>query len=95
MFSPLMTAELPTYDGASTYTQAYATENGIGLTKMRTNYRGKGGPVHSQDRCSGRVSYQANRVAYQPVKENTERQSGSAQTPCEYTVMIQYLARGV
>ena len=32
---------------------------------------------------------------YQPVQENRKRQSGSAQTACEYAVRIQYLARGV
>ena len=69
MFSPLMTAEFPTYDEAFAYTQAYVIENGIGLTKKRTNYREKGGPVRNQDLCCDRGSYQANRVAYQVVKE--------------------------
>ena len=64
MFSPLMTAEFPIYDEAFAYTQAYAIENGIGLTKKRTNYREKGGPVRNQDLCRDRGSYQANRVAY-------------------------------
>ena len=69
MFSPLITAEFPTYDEAFGYTQAYAIENGIGLAKKRTNYREKGGPVRNQDLCCDRGSYQANRVAYQPAKE--------------------------
>ena len=95
MFSPPMTAEFPTYDEAFAYTQAYAIENGIGLTKKRTNYRERGGPARNQDLCCDRVPYQASCVAYQPVKQNREHQSGSAQTACEYTVRIQYLARGV
>ena len=95
MFSPLMAAEFPTYDQAFEYTQAYAIEDGIGLTKKHTNFRQKGGPVRNQDLCFDRGSYQANRVAYQPVKENRKRPSGSAQTACEYAVRIQYLARGV
>ena len=95
MFSPLMTAEFQTYDEAFAYTQAYALKNGIGLTKKRTNYREQGGPVCSQDLCCGRGSYQANLVAYQPVKDNRKRQSGSAQTSYEYTVWIQYPAKGV
>ena len=49
MFSPLMTAEFPTYDQAFAYTQAYAIEDGVGLTKKHTNYREKGGPVRNQD----------------------------------------------
>ena len=77
------------------YTQAYAIEDGIGLTKKHTNFRQKGGPVRNQDLCFDRGSYQANRVAYQPVKENRKRPSGSAQTACEYAVRIRYLARGV
>ena len=36
-----MTAELPTFNEAFAYSQAYAIENGIGLTKKRTNYREK------------------------------------------------------
>ena len=95
MFSPLMTAEFPTYNQAFAYTQAYAIEDGIGLTKKHTNYRERGGPVRKQDLCCDRGSYQANRVAYQLAKENRKRQSGSAQTACEYTFRIQYLARGV
>ena len=75
-------------DEAFAHTQAYAIENGIGLTKKRTNYLEKGGPVRHQDLCCDRRSYQANRVAYQPVKENRKRQRGSAQTACEYTVRI-------
>ena len=84
----------PKYDEAFAYTQAYAMENGISLTKKRTNYREKGGPVRKQDLCYDRGSYQANRVAYQPVKENRKRQRGS-QTACEHTVRIQYIAKGV
>ena len=93
MFSPLVTVEFPTYDEAFACTQAYAIEKGIGLTKKRTNYQEKGGPVRNQDLCCDRGSYQANHVAYQPVKENRKRQCGSAQTACEYTVRIQYIAK--
>ena len=93
MFSPLVTVEFPTYDEAFAYTQAYAIEKGIGLMKKRTNYQEKGGPVRNQDLCCDRGSYQANHVAYQPVKENRKRQCGSAQTTCVYTVRIQYIAK--
>ena len=86
MFSPLMTAEFPTYDEAFAYTQAYTIENGISLMKKRTNYRERGGPVRNQVLCCDRGSYHANRAAYQPLKENRKRQRGSAQTACEYTV---------
>ena len=81
MFSPLTTADFPTYDEALAYTQAYAIENGIGLTKKRTNYREKGGPVRNQDLCCDRGSYLANRVAYQPVKENRKRQYLPSDSP--------------
>ena len=47
MFSPLVTAEFPTYDEAFAYTKSYAIENGIDLTKKRTNYREKGGLVRN------------------------------------------------
>ena len=63
--------------------------------EKRTNYWEKGGPVRNPDLCCDRRSNQTNRVAYQPVKENRQRQTGSAQTACEYTVRIQYLERGV
>ena len=36
MFSPLVTAEFPTYDEAFAHTQAYAIENGIGLRSAQT-----------------------------------------------------------
>ena len=46
--------------------------------KKRTNYREKGGPVRNQDLSCGPGSYQANRVAYLPVKKNRTRQTHDA-----------------
>ena len=57
MFSPLMNAEFPTYDEAFTYTQAYAIGTRTSLTKKRTNYQKKGGPVRNQDLCCDSESY--------------------------------------
>ena len=58
-----MTAEFPTYGEALAYTHTCTIGNEIGLTKKRTNYREKGGPVGNPDLCCHHGSYQANRVA--------------------------------